>query len=262
MTTRLRSLRSCRFRVAAVLLGVCTAGLLLSACGTGAPGAPSAAAGTVLSRPVPRALADLPLVDQRGRTTDLAAWRGRVVMIVPFLTLCQDMCPFDTGNLLEVQHVLDAAGGSSRVTLVEVSVDPGRDSPARLAAYAHLTGASWELVTESPSTLAAFEHEFGWYVEQVPEDSPPGIDWWTHQPLTSDVNHSDGYALVDPSGVVRYETGASPDFSGTLDPTLKRFLSPLGRSRLTHPPQPGWTADQALASLGWMIGTDLPTVGG
>jgi protein SCO1 len=234
--------------------------LLLSACSAaaGAPGAPSASSGTVLSRSVPSSVADLPLTDQHGHTMDLADLHGRTLMIVPFLTLCQDMCPFDTGNLVQVQRALDKAGATSKVVVVEVSVDPGRDTPARLTAYAQLTGASWELVTESPATLAAFEHFFGWYAQIGPEDRPPGIDWWTHQPLTYDVDHSDGYALVDPSGVVRFETGASPDYSGTIDPTLRHFLNPLGQSRLTHPPQPGWTPATALATLGWMLHAKLP----
>jgi protein SCO1/2 len=202
---------------------------------------------------VPASIADLPLTDQHGHVTDLAAWRGRTVMVVPFLTLCTDMCPFDTGNLVQVQRSLDQAGAGSKVVLVEVSVDPGRDTPARLAAYAQLTGASWELVTESPATLGAFEQYFGWYVHTDPEDDPPSIDWWTHQPLTYDVDHSDGYTLVDSSGVERFETGASPDYSGSLDPTLRHFLSPLGQSRIAHPPQPGWTPTAALASLGWVL---------
>lgn len=179
-------------------------------------------------------------------------------MIVPFLTLCQDMCPFDTGNLVQVQRALDRAKAGSKVVLMEVSVDPGRDTPARLAAYAQLTGASWEMVTESPTGLTALEQYFGWYVHTDPEDHPPGIDWWTHQPLTYDVGHSDGYALIDHSGVVRFETGASPDYSGGLDPTLRHFLSPLGQSRVAHPPQPGWTPASALSTLGWVLHENIP----
>ncbi|MGA8726260.1 MAG: SCO family protein [Acidimicrobiales bacterium] len=229
--------------------------LVLTACSAaaGAPGPPSASSGVMLSRIVPASITELPLTDQHGHVTDLAALHGRTVMIVPFLSLCQETCPFDTANLVQVQHALDRSGAGAKVVLMEVSVDPGRDTPARLAAYAQLSGASFELVTESPATLTAFEHYFAWYVQTVPEDDPPGIDWWTHQPLTYDVDHSDGYTLIDPSGVERFETGASPDFSGGLSPTLRRFLSPHGLSEVAHPAQPGWTPTVALASLGWML---------
>ena len=63
--------------------------------------------------------------------------------------------PLDTGNLLQVEHSLVADGSAPKVQLVELSVDPARDTPARLAAYANLTGATWELLTETPAQAAA-----------------------------------------------------------------------------------------------------------
>lgn len=252
MPRLIATIPTARARLVATL---CAVGLLLAACSAaaGAPGPPSASSGVMLSRTVPASITELPLTDQHGHVIDLAGLHGRTVMIVPFLTLCQETCPFDTGNLVQVERALVRSGAGSKVVLMEVSVDPGRDTPARLAAYAQMSGVSFELVTESPATLDAFEHYFAWYVQTVPEDDPPGIDWWTHQPLTYDVDHSDGYTLIDPSGVERFETGASPDYSGGLSPTLRQFLSPHGQSELTHPAQPGWNPTAALASLGWML---------
>ena len=68
-------------RLAAALGAVA---LLLAACSAaaGAPGPPSASSGVMLSRPVPASIADLPLTDQHGHVTDLAAMAGRTVMIV------------------------------------------------------------------------------------------------------------------------------------------------------------------------------------
>ncbi len=256
------AVRTSRRTPLAAALGIVA--LLFSACSAaaGAPGPPASSSGALLSRPIPSSVADLPLTDQHGHSIDLVGLHGRTVMVVPFLTLCQDMCPFDTGNLVQVERALDRANAASKVVLMEVSVDPGRDTPARLAAYAQLTGASFELVTESPASLTAFEHYFGWYVHTDPEGDPPGIDWWTHQPLTYDVDHSDGFTVIDPAGVVRFETGASPDYSGGLNSTLRHFLSPLGQSRIAHPPQPGWTPTSALATLGWMLHEDLPQASG
>ena len=64
-------------------------------------------------------------------------------MVVPFLTLCTDICPLDTGNLLQVERALSGDGAAANVQLIELSIDPERDTPARLAAYSRLTGASW-----------------------------------------------------------------------------------------------------------------------
>jgi protein SCO1/2 len=215
----------------------------------------------VQNRPVPGAIDHLPFTDQRGRTVELASLRGRTVFVVPFLTLCTDICPLDTGNLLQVEHSLVADGSASQVQLVELSVDPTRDTPARLAAYAHLTGASWELLTETPAQASAVEHFFGWVVQRVPEDSPPSLDWWTGKPLTYDINHSDGFVVLATDGRVRFSTGAAPDFHGTLNPTLHRFLTDEGRDHLAHPLTPGWNPTSALETLGWMLHRALPLVG-
>ena len=217
--------------------------LAASACGSPAPGPPPANLGVVQNRPVPASIEHLAFTDQHGRAVELASLRGQTVMVVPFLTLCSDICPLDTGNLLQVEHALVADGSAAKVQLVELSVDPARDTPARLAAYAHLTGASWELLTETPAQAVAVEHFFGWVVQRVPEGSPPSLDWWTGKPLTYDIDHSDGFVVLDAHGTVRFSTGAAPDFHGTLNPTLHRFLSREGHRPPRPSPRPGLEPD-------------------
>jgi protein SCO1/2 len=213
-----------------------------------------------VSRSIPAAITDLPLTDQHGRRVTLASWRGKTVILVPFLTLCSDICPLTTGNLLQVARSLRADQASADVEIVELSVDPDRDNQGRLAAYAHLTGTTWELLTESDPALEEIDRFFGFTFQKVPQDNPPAVDWLTGKPLTYDVNHSDGYVLIDRTGRVRFSTGASPDFHGTLNPTLHRFLTSLGRQHLAHPPKPGWNPTSALQSLGWVLGRNLPAV--
>jgi len=58
-----------------------------------------------------------------------------VVVLAPFLSLCQDECPLVTGAFLALQRDVRAAGLGGRVAFVEATVDPGRDTTARLAAY-------------------------------------------------------------------------------------------------------------------------------
>ena len=88
------------------------------------------------------------MTNQHGEKTSLGAFRGKTVVLVPFLTLCADICPFTTGILLQVEKALKAAHATSKVEIVELSVDPHRDTVARLAAYAKLTHAGWQLVTD------------------------------------------------------------------------------------------------------------------
>ena len=207
---------------------------------------------------MPTSVLDAQLTDQHGRPMTLASLRGRTVMLVPFLSLCSDVCPMTSGNLLQVQRALVDAHVAEKVQIVELTVDPDRDTPARLAAYATLTRADWDLVTESDATLAAVAGFFGFGYQKVPQDTPPAVDWWTGRALTYDVDHSDGYVLLGPDGTERFSTGASPDFSGTLDPKLHGFLSAQGRAHLAHPPKPGWTPSDALDALGWLLGRAVP----
>jgi protein SCO1/2 len=214
--------------------------------------------GTLVDAKVPPRLLRLPLTNQHGQRVTLASWPGRTVMLVPFLTLCSDICPFTTGNLLQVEQALRVDHAASRVQIVELTVDPRRDTPARLAAYAKLTRARWQFVTETPAELKTLSKYFGFSYERIPEGKPPAIDWWTGKPLTYDVDHSDNYFVIDPAGNERVVEDAAPDFHGHLNPKLQKFLSPLGRQHEKHPPQPDWTTADALQALAHVLGRELP----
>ncbi len=190
----------------------------------------------------------------------LAALRGKVVVLAPFLSLCQDECPLVTGAFISLQRDLRGAGLAHRVVFVEATVDPGRDTVARLAAYQREFGADWDLWTGTPANVAAFWKPFGVEYQIVPEDQPPKIDWFTGRPLTYDVNHTDGYILIGTDGHERFVDATAPDLS-RLDHKLTSLLNDGGLHNLQHPQQPNWTIADALASIGWMLGTDIPASG-
>lgn len=238
--------------------GLAALAALLTACSSPPP-APPVAQGTTTHRRLPPAVAEAPLYNQRGQRVDLDSWKGKTVLLVPFLTLSTGTGPLATGNLLQLERMLRATDAASAVQIVELSVDPDRDSPARLAAYAQLNGADWQLVRASPATLRTVTSFFGFVYLKVPEPDPPSIDWWTHQPLTYDVAHSDGFVIIDPTGTERYVTDAAPDFLGRLPTELYDFLSAQGRHDLAHPAPTSWTPDDAMAALSWVMGRSLPT---
>jgi protein SCO1/2 len=221
-------------------------------------GGGSAGPGTTISRPIPAAVRHLPLTDQYGKTVELSSWPGKTVLLVPFLSLCQDVCPLITGNLVAVEQSLRADHAACKVQIVELTIDPGRDTPARLAAYANLTGADWQLVTEPPVELRSLAKFFGFYYQKVPEDDPDARDWWTGKPLTYDVDHTDNYFVIDPAGVERVVQDGAPDFHGKLNPKLYHFLDALGRQHLKQPPQPDWTPADLLRAVAVAVGTSLP----
>ena len=231
--------------------------LMLAACSSSAPAAPPPNQGLVLNRSTPQSV---PMVNQMGVPVTLSSLRGSVVVLAPFLSLCQDECPLVTGAFISLQHDLQAAGLASKVVFVEATVDPGRDSVARLAAYQSEFGAHWELWTGTAANVAAFWKPFGVTYQKVPEDQPPKLDWWTGQPLTYDVVHTDGYILIDPSGRERFVDASAPNVPD-LSPRLRSLLDDGALEGLAHPEQPNWTVASALASISWVLGTNVPASG-
>jgi len=212
----------------------------------------------VLDRPTPQ---HARLVDQDGRPASLAGLRGKVVVLAPFLSLCQDECPLVTGAFISLQRDLRHAGLAGRVVFVEATVDPGRDTVARLAAYQKEFGADWELWTGTPAEVAAFWRPFGVQYQDIAEEQPPRTDWWTGQPLTYDVEHTDGYILVGPDGRERFVDASAPNEKGKLSPKLAALLDDGGLHDLQNPQAPNWTVTDALASIGWLLGTTVPASG-
>jgi protein SCO1/2 len=183
-----------------------------------------------------------------------------VVVLAPFLSLCQDECPLVTAAFTSLQRDVRAAGLSQRVAFVEATVDPVRDTVPRLAAYQKEFGADWDLWTSTPAQMAAFWKPFGVNYQFVSEEQPPKTDWWTGKPLTYDVLHTDGYILIDANGRERFVNASAPDIPN-LSPKLKALLDDSGVHDLTHPQPTNWTTADALTALSWVLGTNVPASG-
>jgi protein SCO1/2 len=214
----------------------------------------------VVDTPVPASVADLPLTTDTGRVTSLAAWRGQVVVLTDFLTLCQETCPLTTGNLLMMDRAVTAAGLGRRVHFVELTVDPGRDTPSRLRAYRKLIGApaNWSLLTGSPAVIRQIWRYFRVWYQRVAEGSPPGIDWLTGRTLSYDVDHQDTLIYLDAGGRERFVVLGNPNAEAApIPPALRGFLSAQGRADLRHPDASTWTAAEALSPIAWLTGKVL-----
>jgi cytochrome oxidase Cu insertion factor (SCO1/SenC/PrrC family) len=126
--------------------GAATALALAVSCAL-APGVAQAEGPSAAARVV---LADAPLVDQDGAP---ARFRSEVigdrVVVVDFVfTTCTTVCPALSAIFARVQERLGDRLGRG-VELVSVSLDPVRDTPARLKAYAarHQAGPHWTWLT-------------------------------------------------------------------------------------------------------------------
>ncbi len=227
--------------------------LLLVSCSNETVPPPSASLGLIMDTKVP----NFALEAENGTPAEFSTFKGKVVVLVPFLTLCQEVCPITAGALEDVENVLKAKNLTNQVEIVEVTVDPERDTPARLRAYSVEFQISWPLFTGSSTALSAMWKYFGIYVQKVPEGSPPGIDWWTGKPLTYDVNHSDGYILLDKNGYERFVTTSLPNTGRKLSPSLKKLLDPQGLTNLNSPSGLTWTPNELLSEIGWLLDKNL-----
>ncbi|HSZ36116.1 MAG TPA: SCO family protein [Acidimicrobiales bacterium] len=232
----------------------------LSACGSGdppPPAAPPASQGIVEDHTIP---GNIPFITSAGTPTTLAHYRGKDIVMANFLSLCQDECPLITGAFTALQRDVRAAGLGNKVVFMEITVDPGRDTPARLAAYSKEFGADWVMLTGTPANLDALWRFFGVSVQIVPEEQPPKLDWWTGRPLTYDVDHTDGYFLIDSTGHERFSDSNPPDLHGHLDKKLSGLLNAGGLKNLDDQGAPNWTLGQALSSLSWLVGQNIPAI--
>jgi cytochrome oxidase Cu insertion factor (SCO1/SenC/PrrC family)/thiol-disulfide isomerase/thioredoxin len=209
------------------------------------------AVGSMLDRAVP----DLRLVDERGNATSLASFRGRYLLLAPSMTLCHEVCPMTSAALEQIQSTIERDGLASDVSVAEVSVDPWRDTPARLRAYQRMTGVHFRMLTGSGAELTRLWKFFGVYFKRVPQDKPPDRDWLTGKAETFDVQHTDGFFVVDPNGRWRVAAIGMPSVGGQLARPLRRLLNDQGRDNLHNPSAP-WTPKQALADLFDLKGRD------
>jgi cytochrome oxidase Cu insertion factor (SCO1/SenC/PrrC family) len=226
--------------------------------GASTPGPPPATIGNVVNKAVPTAIASLPLQNQNGQTVTLDQFKGKDVLLAPFLTSCQEECPITTAALLVMQRAIDKDGLSKKVVILEATVDPGRDTPARMEAYAALAGSTWPLLTGSPAAVASLWRQFGIYYQKVAEASPPGIDWQSHQPYTYDVDHSDGFVLLDSNLRERFVAGGMTKI-GSIPANLQKLLDRQGKTNLQKPGAGTWTVTDGLNAIGWLLGQSVPS---
>lgn len=218
------------------------------------PPPPPASLGTIVNEKLP----PTPLVDAQGRPTSLAALRGKTVVLADFMTSCQEECPITTGALEQLRREVDRTNLASRVVLVELTIDPQRDTPARLRAFTARTRVGVTLLTGRAKDLAALWRFLGIYVKQVPQSQPPNTDWLTGRPYTYDVQHQDGVFFLSSDGRERFVIAGPANVHGALDPKLAGLLDPLGWQNLHTPAPEAWTVADLAGIVHWLTGTPLP----
>ena len=105
---------------------------------------------------------DFALKDHDARPTTLASFRGQPVLLFFGYTHCPDVCPITLDKLAKA---VKQAGRRARDTrIVMVTLDPERDTPAVLKAYAARFGPRVVGLTGSEAALAQARSGYGSYV--------------------------------------------------------------------------------------------------
>lgn len=123
----------------------------------GAPELPEHA--RVLS--TPRPLPDVPGVDHAGNAFGRADFEGRWTIAFFGFTHCPDICPATLQVLAGARRLLDDLPAEDQPAVIMISLDPGRDSPERLAEYVPFFDPGFRGVAVEPHHLPELTRGFG-----------------------------------------------------------------------------------------------------
>ena len=131
------------------------------------------------------------LVDQTGAPVTDATWRGRWMIVYFGYTTCPDVCPTE---LQTIAAALDALGRqAAQVVPIFITVDPGRDTPARLADYVKLFDDRLVGLTGTAQQIDTVARAYRvYYAKVTPKESTTYL-----------MDHSSFMYLMGPDGTLR-----------------------------------------------------------
>lgn len=135
---------------------------------------------------------DFTLTTQDEKEVRFSSLNGKVRLVSFVFTTCSGSCPPTTARLVQVQQKLvERKLLKDKVHFVTVSLDPARDTPAKLLQYAKLYDAdlaSWTFLTGPPATV---------------EKTITAWGMWTKPAANGQLDHPSRVFLVDRKGRIR-----------------------------------------------------------
>lgn len=153
------------------------------------------------------------LVDQNGRTRTPEELLGSVWVADFIFTSCKSVCPVLSAKMVQIQRAI----GDPRLRFVSFSVDPERDTPEALRAYATRWApdeSRWTLLATTKESLADLAKGMKTFVERQPDPDA--------------TLHTSELFLIDAKGRVRGLYGTDGDSFAQIIPDARRLLSELG----------------------------------
>ena len=145
---------------------------------------------------------DFALSDADGKPRTLADFKGKVVVLFFGYAQCPDVCPTTMVEMAQVKQQLGADG--DKLQVVFVTVDPERDTPVVMKAYANAFDPSFIALIPTPEQLAAMAKDFKFYYKKVDGTTPTSYT----------MDHSAASYVYDTQGrlrlYARYGAGVAP----------------------------------------------------
>ena len=142
--------------------------------------------------------------DQDNQLISNDTYENKVYVVEFFFTSCPTICPRMNENMVKIQKEFY---GNPSFGIVSISIDPERDSPAVLKAYAAEKGATlknWHFLTGNKADIYSFSNEgFKLYAGEN-KDVEGGFE------------HSGLFALIDKNGYIRSRTVKSGDIENPI----------------------------------------------
>jgi len=151
---------------------------------------PSSFRGTSYEKPFPVA-PDIRLTNVDGSMFLLSNLRGRIVLLFFGYTSCPDVCPTTMAEMKQV--MLGLGEKADNVQVVFISVDPARDTPERIKAYAENFYPTFLGLTGTTTELEHIWNNYSVVREEVQSDSAFGVI----------INHTARVILIDQDGNMR-----------------------------------------------------------
>lgn len=155
----------------------------------------------------------LALTDHNGRAVTLDTFRGKLVVLFFGYTHCPDVCPTTLSDMAEAFKLMPK-GAPDKVQVLFVTVDPERDTPEVLKAYAPYFHPSFLGLYGTPAQVAQAAKDFRIVYRRHVE---PGVDGYV-------VDHSAGSYVLDSHGRLRLYLPfgqTPPDIANDLSVLLK-----------------------------------------
>jgi protein SCO1/2 len=139
-----------------------------------------------------RSAPETALTDTGSNKVSLHQFRGKAVFVSFIFTTCSGSCPATTHRMAKLQDAIArTADLKDKVQFISITLDPERDTLARLRAYMELyeiNAPNWCFLTGSPEAVRKTLAAWG---------------MWARPAANGQLDHPSRVFLVDPHGRVR-----------------------------------------------------------